>query len=123
MARSSRGEDARFSFWKQGFDSPTGYEKPLLSEAAFFMLSILVNPHFPSPNYYFRQSAKTTDCNKLQRVKTADKRRLIFIPDHSRTTIPLLFIIYLQNLHFYLQSKPLDRKNINVDSLNQFERI
>ena len=25
MARSSRGEDARFSFWKQGFDSPTGY--------------------------------------------------------------------------------------------------
>jgi hypothetical protein len=26
MARSSRGEDARFSFWKQGFDSPTGYE-------------------------------------------------------------------------------------------------
>ena len=27
MARSSRGEDARFSFWKQGFDSPTGYEK------------------------------------------------------------------------------------------------
>ena len=27
MARSSRGEDARFSFWKQGFDSPTGYKK------------------------------------------------------------------------------------------------
>ncbi len=26
MARSSRGEDARFSFLKQGFDSPTGYE-------------------------------------------------------------------------------------------------
>ena len=26
-ARSSRGEDARFSFWKQGFDSPTGYNK------------------------------------------------------------------------------------------------
>ena len=25
LARSSRGEDARFSFWKQGFDSPTGY--------------------------------------------------------------------------------------------------
>ena len=29
MARSSRGEDARFSFWKQGFDSPTGYLEPV----------------------------------------------------------------------------------------------
>ncbi len=29
MARSSRGEDARFSFWKQGFDSPTGYNPAL----------------------------------------------------------------------------------------------
>ncbi len=41
MARSSRGEDARFSFWKQGFDSPTGYKKPLQSEAAFFISHIL----------------------------------------------------------------------------------
>ncbi len=38
MARSSRGEDARFSFWKQGFDSPTGYEKAsILQIGAFFM--------------------------------------------------------------------------------------
>ncbi len=30
MARSSRGEDARFSFWKQGFDSPTGYKREFI---------------------------------------------------------------------------------------------
>jgi hypothetical protein len=28
--------------------------------------------------------------------------------------------IYLQSLHFYLQSKFLEPKNIKVDSLNQF---
>jgi uncharacterized protein YbdZ (MbtH family) len=38
MARSSRGEDARFSFWKQGFDSPTGYEKAASIRSGFFCL-------------------------------------------------------------------------------------
>jgi hypothetical protein len=33
------------------------------------------------------------------------------------------FTFFLQNLHFYLQSKSLDQKNITLDSLNQFERI
>ena len=37
MARSSRGEDARFSFWKQGFDSPTGYETAAKAERFFFI--------------------------------------------------------------------------------------
>ena len=31
--------------------------------------------------------------------------------------------LYLQNLHLYLQLKSLPKKNINLDSLNQFERI
>ena len=26
MSRSSSGQDSRFSFWQQGFDSPTGYQ-------------------------------------------------------------------------------------------------
>ena len=45
----------------------------------------------------------------------------------NRRIVPIailvLFTIYLQSLHFYLQSKPLDPKNIKVDSLNQFEKI
>lgn len=28
MARSSIGQDKRFSFFKEGFDSPAGYEMP-----------------------------------------------------------------------------------------------
>jgi len=85
-----------------------------------FAIRQIILPHRINP---FDKCIKAYDCNKLQQVKTAAKRRLTFIPDHSRTTIPLQFIIYLQNLHFYLQSKPLDLKNIQVDSLNQFERI
>jgi hypothetical protein len=38
-------------------------------------------------------------------------------------TIYNLFTIYLQNLHFYLQSKSLSPKNIKLDSLNQFGSI
>ena len=38
MARSSRGEDARFSFWKQGFDSPTGYETALQKKLSGFFI-------------------------------------------------------------------------------------
>jgi hypothetical protein len=53
MARSSRGEDARFSFWKQGFDSPTGYDyyyqnlKKAANDVfgAFFVLQIVQNVH------------------------------------------------------------------------------
>ena len=33
------------------------------------------------------------------------------------------FTIYLQNLHFYLQSKSLNQKENKLDSLNKFERI
>jgi hypothetical protein len=33
-----------------------------------------------------------------------------------------LFTIYLQNLHFYLQSKITQSENIKLDSQNQFER-
>ena len=43
MARSSRGEDARFSFWKQGFDSPTGYETAADAKRFFLSVSILQN--------------------------------------------------------------------------------
>gem|GEM_PF-1118075 len=39
MARSSRGEDARFSFWKQGFDSPTGYVAALQIKLSGFFVS------------------------------------------------------------------------------------
>ena len=46
MARSSRGEDARFSFWKQGFDSPTGYEKALTLGLMLF-LYIIISKDFP----------------------------------------------------------------------------
>ncbi len=42
MARSSRGEDARFSFWKQGFDSPTGYKTALQKFSGFFIQKIKV---------------------------------------------------------------------------------
>ena len=44
MARSSRGEDARFSFWKQGFDSPTGYKKE--NASLTIKLAFLVYIHF-----------------------------------------------------------------------------
>jgi hypothetical protein len=40
--------------------------------------------------------------------------------------IPLsnaLFTIYLQSLHFYLQSKSRSPKNIKLDLLNQFKSI
>jgi hypothetical protein len=40
MARSSRGEDARFSFWKQGFDSPTGYSEPLYKKLSGFFVTV-----------------------------------------------------------------------------------
>jgi len=56
-------------------------------------------------------------------VVFSDKNCKNFILDPSRRTIILLFTIYLQSLHFYLQSEPLDPQNIKVDSLNQFEKI
>ncbi len=33
------------------------------------------------------------------------------------------FAFYLQNLHFYLQSKALKTKDVGVDSLNQLDEI
>gem|GEM_PF-2106071 len=42
MARSSRGEDARFSFWKQGFDSPTGYSDRFKKMSGFFIKKDIV---------------------------------------------------------------------------------
>jgi hypothetical protein len=41
MARSSRGEDARFSFWKQGFDSPTGYFSHLGNNMGIYFMKII----------------------------------------------------------------------------------
>ena len=35
----------------------------------------------------------------------------------------VLFTIYLQNLHFYLQSKSLRFKNIKLDLQNKLKRI
>jgi len=84
------------------------------------MSKFLVSLPFPLRNATAGQSVKGTAYAKLRRSKTADENAKFFILDPPRRTIPLLFTIYLQSLHFYLQSKPLNQKNIKVDSLNQF---
>jgi Two component regulator propeller len=46
--------------------------------------------------------------------------RYLRFPERRFRLLNILFTIYLQRLHFYLQSKSLKPKNIKVDLLHQF---
>ena len=87
------------------------------------MIAFVVSSHFMEQRIVPITIGTPTGPRKAIRFGCVlDKSHKNFIPDPSRRTILLLFTIYLQSLHFYLQSKPLDPKNIKVDSLNQFEK-
>lgn len=65
---------------------------------------------------------KATQTTEINESNINPNRYLRFPVLRFRLTC-IMSIIYLQSLHFYLQSKSFKPKNIKVDSLNQLDKL